>query len=113
MRGGVLDTLDQARVTTFCAPPTVWRMLIQEDLTTAKVHLREALAAGEPLNPEVIEQVQRCLGADHPRRIWPDRDDAADRQHARPRGAGGVHGVAATRLCRGAAGPGWRGDVRG
>ena len=48
--------------TTFCAPPTVWRMLIQEDLTTARVHLREALAAGEPLNPEVIEQVQRAWG---------------------------------------------------
>ena len=59
---GVLDALDQAQVTTFCAPPTVWRMLIQEDLTTAKVHLREALAAGEPLNPEVIEQVQRAWG---------------------------------------------------
>ena len=59
---GVLDVLDHARVTTFCAPPTVWRMLIQEDLTTARVHLREALAAGEPLNPEVIEQVQRAWG---------------------------------------------------
>jgi acetyl-CoA synthetase len=59
---GVLDVLDRAGVTTFCAPPTVWRMLIQEDLTTARVHLREALAAGEPLNPEVIEQVQRAWG---------------------------------------------------
>ncbi|WP_158743787.1 AMP-binding protein [Acidisphaera sp. L21] len=59
---GVLDALDRARVTTFCAPPTVWRMLIQEDLSTARVHLREALAAGEPLNPEVIEQVQRAWG---------------------------------------------------
>ncbi len=59
---GVLDALDRARVTTFCAPPTVWRMLIQEDLRTARVHLREALAAGEPLNPEVIEQVQRAWG---------------------------------------------------
>ncbi len=59
---GVLDALDLAQVTTFCAPPTVWRMLIQEDLRTARVHLREALAAGEPLNPEVIEQVQRAWG---------------------------------------------------
>ena len=58
----VLDVLDRARVTTFCAPPTVWRMLIQEDLTAARVHLREALAAGEPLNPEVIERVQRAWG---------------------------------------------------
>lgn len=59
---GVLEVLDRGRVTTFCAPPTVWRMLIQEDLTQARVHLREALAAGEPLNPEVIEQVRRAWG---------------------------------------------------
>ncbi len=59
---GVLDVLERARVTTFCAPPTVWRMLIQEDLTTARVCLREALAAGEPLNPEVIGQVRRAWG---------------------------------------------------
>ncbi len=59
---GVLDVLDRAKVTTFCAPPTVWRMLIQEDLSATTVHLREALAAGEPLNPEVIEQVQRAWG---------------------------------------------------
>jgi len=54
--------LDRAGVTTFCAPPTVWRMLIQEDLAAHRVYLREALAAGEPLNPEVIEQVQRAWG---------------------------------------------------
>ena len=59
---GVLAVLDRARVTTFCAPPTVWRMLIQEDLAASRVHLREVLAAGEPLNPEVIEQVQRAWG---------------------------------------------------
>ena len=58
----LLAVLDRARVTTFCAPPTVWRMLIQEDLTANRVHLREALAAGEPLNPEVIGQVQRAWG---------------------------------------------------
>ncbi len=59
---GLLEVLDRARVTTFCAPPTVWRMLIQEDLAANRVHLREVLAAGEPLNPEVIEQVQRAWG---------------------------------------------------
>ena len=59
---GLLDVLDRARVTTFCAPPTVWRMLIQEDLAAHKVHLREALAAGEPLNPEVTLQVRRAWG---------------------------------------------------
>jgi acetyl-CoA synthetase len=57
----LLDALGTCAVTTFCAPPTVWRMLIQADLGSADVGaLRECVAAGEPLNPEVIEQVQRA-----------------------------------------------------
>ena len=59
---GLLRVLDRARVTTFCAPPTVWRMLVQEDLTANPVHLREAVAAGEPLNPEVIARVRDAWG---------------------------------------------------
>jgi acetyl-CoA synthetase len=55
----LLDQMVRCGVSTFCAPPTVWRMLIQEDLGRWQVPLREALAAGEPLNPEVIEQVRR------------------------------------------------------
>ena len=54
----LLDTIAANNVTTLCAPPTVWRMLIQEDLKSIKHSLREVLGAGEPLNPEVIEQVQ-------------------------------------------------------
>jgi len=49
-------------VSTFCAPPTVWRMLIQADLTALPTPPREAVGAGEPLNPEVIEQVRRGWG---------------------------------------------------
>ena len=49
-------------ITTLCAPPTVWRMLIQEKLSDYPVKLREAVSAGEPLNPEVIEQVQAAWG---------------------------------------------------
>src|SRR6478736_2363499 len=49
-------------VTTFCAPPTVWRMLIQADLTALPTPPRSAVGAGEPLNPEVIEQVRRGWG---------------------------------------------------
>ena len=56
----LLDVLDRCRVTTFCAPPTVWRMLVQEDLGATRVHLREAVAAGEPLNPEVIARIQQA-----------------------------------------------------
>ncbi len=59
----LLSALGDCRVTTFCAPPTVWRMLIQSDLSTADVSaLRECVAAGEPLNPEVIEQVRKAWG---------------------------------------------------
>jgi acetyl-CoA synthetase len=57
-----LDALVQHEVTTFCAPPTVWRMLIQHDLRQWKVALREINAAGEPVNPEIIEQVGRAWG---------------------------------------------------
>ncbi|HEU5269931.1 MAG TPA: AMP-binding protein [Jatrophihabitans sp.] len=56
----LLDVLRDARVTTFCAPPTVWRMLVQQDLSRWQLSLREVVGAGEPLNPEVIEQVQRA-----------------------------------------------------
>jgi acetyl-CoA synthetase len=58
---GLLAALGDCGVTTFCAPPTVWRMLIQADLSAADVDvLRECVAAGEPLNPEVIEQVRKA-----------------------------------------------------
>jgi acetyl-CoA synthetase len=60
----MLDVLRDAKVTTFCAPPTVWRMLIQQDLAAWKesLSLRELVGAGEPLNPEVIESVRRAWG---------------------------------------------------
>lgn len=58
----LLDQLVRCRVTTFCAPPTVWRMLIQEDLRRWPVVLREVVSAGEPLNPEVIQQIQTAWG---------------------------------------------------
>jgi acetyl-CoA synthetase len=60
---GLLAALGDCGVTTFCAPPTVWRMLIQADLSAANTAgLRECVAAGEPLNPEVIEQVRKAWG---------------------------------------------------
>jgi len=60
---GLLKALGDCEVTTFCAPPTVWRMLIQADLASADISkLRECVAAGEPLNPEVIEQVRKAWG---------------------------------------------------
>jgi acetyl-CoA synthetase len=59
----LLAALGDCQVSTFCAPPTVWRMLIQADLGSADISsLRECVAAGEPLNPEVIEQVRKAWG---------------------------------------------------
>ncbi|WP_333778119.1 AMP-binding protein [Streptomyces sp. IBSBF 3136] len=58
----LMSEMDRAQVTTFCAPPTVWRMLIQADLGQLRGRPREVVAAGEPLNPEVIEQVRRAWG---------------------------------------------------
>ena len=60
--GAVFRVLETHGVTTFCAPPTVWRMLVQADLGAASVQIREAVSAGEPLNPEVIERVQAAWG---------------------------------------------------
>jgi acetyl-CoA synthetase len=58
----LLETLVAERVTSICAPPTVWRMLIQEDLTRYPVVLSNACGAGEPLNPEIVEVVQKAWG---------------------------------------------------
>jgi len=59
---GLLDAIVRCGVSTFCAPPTVWRMLIQEDLSAWPVRIRELISAGEPLNPEVIERVKNAWG---------------------------------------------------
>jgi acetyl-CoA synthetase len=58
----LLATIGRCGVTTLCAPPTVWRLFIQENLAAFKVSLREVCGAGEPLNPEVIDQVQAAWG---------------------------------------------------
>ncbi|WP_305782606.1 AMP-binding protein [Symbioplanes lichenis] len=58
----LLREMDRCGVTSFCAPPTVWRMLIQSDLSALSTPPRVVVGAGEPLNPEVIEQVRRAWG---------------------------------------------------
>ena len=55
-----LALLQEQRVATFCAPPTVWRMMILGELGPKPPALRELCSAGEPLNPEVIDRVQRA-----------------------------------------------------
>src|SRR5690606_4610603 len=81
--GRLMAEMDRAGVTPFCAPPTVWRMLIPDDQTRLARTTRAAVASGhphhppgparpplevfaavEPLNPEFIEQVRRLWGVD-------------------------------------------------
>jgi acetyl-CoA synthetase len=59
---GLLETITAASVTTFCAPPTVWRILVTHQLADYKTKLREVVSAGEPLNPEIIDHVQGVWG---------------------------------------------------
>ncbi|TAM11805.1 MAG: AMP-dependent synthetase [Nevskiaceae bacterium] len=60
----LLQCLSTHKVSSFCAPPTVWRMLIQQDLAQwrSQLNLAELVSAGEPLNPEVIERVRKAWG---------------------------------------------------
>ena len=58
----VLGVLESCGVTSFCAPPTVWRMLVQADLSALATPPRKLVGAGEPLNPEVIEQIEKAWG---------------------------------------------------
>ncbi|GAA2775950.1 AMP-binding protein [Saccharopolyspora taberi] len=56
----MLEQMQRSGITSFCAPPTVWRMLIQADLTVLRNPPAKVVGAGEPLNPEIIEQVRRA-----------------------------------------------------
>lgn len=58
----LMQVMDTHHVSTFCAPPTVWRMLIQADLARLTHPPRELVGAGEPLNPEVIDRVRDAWG---------------------------------------------------
>jgi acetyl-CoA synthetase len=57
-----LGVISRCQVTTLCAPPTVWRLVVLEDLRAFPVKLKELVGAGEPLNPEVIEKVRQAWG---------------------------------------------------
>ena len=60
----MLSVIERCRVTTLCAPPTVWRMLVQEDIAAfrGRLAIRELVGAGEPLNPEIIDRVRAAWG---------------------------------------------------
>ena len=58
-----LELLSQYPVTTMCGAPTIYRMLVLQDLSQYKFpHLRHCVGAGEPLNPEIIEVWKKATG---------------------------------------------------
>jgi acetyl-CoA synthetase len=59
---GLLHMMEKYGVTSFCAPPTVYRLLIQQDLSKYNLKLRHSMSAGEPLNPEVIRVWKHTFG---------------------------------------------------
>jgi len=61
---GLLRAMEKYGVTTFCAPPTVYRLLIQMDLSKYNLKLRHCMSAGEPLNPEVIRAWKEAFDLD-------------------------------------------------
>ena len=58
----ILEAVEKYGVHTLCAPPTVWRMFVLEDLRRYRMQLKELVSAGEPLNPEVIAEVEDAWG---------------------------------------------------
>lgn len=56
----LMDKMDEEGVTSFCAPPTVWRMLVLADLERMKNPPKKLVAAGEPLNPELISTIEKA-----------------------------------------------------
>ena len=98
--------LREREVTSFCAPPTVWRMLINADLsggpgTPARGDRRRRAA-----QPRGDRAGTPAVGADPARRLRADRDHRADRQHPRARGEARLDGPAAARRAGGAGRPG-------
>lgn len=61
----LLKMIEKYKVTSFCAPPTIYRFLIKEDLTGYDLScIKTADTAGEPLNPEVYYQFKKLTGLD-------------------------------------------------
>ena len=59
----MLAVLEKYKVTTFCAPPTIYRFMILEDVSKYDLSsIQHCTTAGEPLNPEVFEKWKELTG---------------------------------------------------
>lgn len=60
----VLSMMEKHRVTSLCAPLSVWKLFLVEDLSKYDFALRTMVSAGEPLNPEIIRRAKEGTGVD-------------------------------------------------
>jgi acetyl-CoA synthetase len=58
----MLDVIVRYGVTTLCAPPAVWRQMVQQDLASYPVRLREIVSSGQPLDADIIGHVEKRWG---------------------------------------------------
>ncbi len=59
----ILPMFEKYKITTFCAPPTMYRMLMKEDISKYDMSsVQHATTAGEALNPEVFKQIEKLTG---------------------------------------------------
>ena len=108
----MLQTIRSEGITSFCAPPTVWRMLIQADLSQGAGRAARGDLGRRAAEPRGHRPGAPALGAHDPRRLRPDRDDRGHRQLTRRRGQGRRDGSAAARLPDRARRPDHRGRGR-
>ena len=102
-----LDVVVRCGVTTFCAPPTVWRMLVQQDL--ARGRCGSGSAVGRRATQSRGDRPCRArVGPHRARLLWPDRDHVIGRQHARPADRAGLDGAGAAWLSHGHPRRAWR-----
>ena len=79
----ILKKIEKYRITSFCAPPTVYRFMIHEDLSTYDLSsLEYCTTAGEALNPSVYEKFYKITGVKIDGRFRSNRNDYDSRNHA-------------------------------
>ncbi|GAA3111501.1 hypothetical protein GCM10017687_25150 [Streptomyces echinatus] len=104
----LMAEMDRAGVTTFCAPPTVWRMLIQADLTRLQSPAPRGRGRRRAAQPRGHRAGPAGLGQDRPGRLRPDRDRRAGLQQPRSAAEDRLHGPPQPRIPGGTPGPGVR-----
>ncbi len=60
----VLEKIEKYKVTSLCAPLSVWKLFLLEDLKSYNLSLTKLVSAGEPLNPEIVNKVKELVGLD-------------------------------------------------